>query len=47
MTGRRKGLTSSERGLAAQNRKNCLSAEKLSSPLNRPFSLNPLIQLEI
>jgi hypothetical protein len=35
------------RGLTGQNRKKCLSAENLSSPLSRPFSCKLLIRLEI
>jgi hypothetical protein len=34
-------------GITGQNRKNYLAAEKLSSPLNRPFSSKMLIRMEI
>ena len=34
-------------GLTGQNQKNCLAAEKLSSPLHRPFSPKLLIRMEI
>jgi hypothetical protein len=34
-------------GMTGQKRKNCRFAEKLSSPLKRPFSPKPLIQMEI
>jgi hypothetical protein len=35
------------RGMTGQKRKNCVSAEKLSSPLNRPFFPKLLIPMEI